>query len=138
MIRNFTTRHDMPKSPLKLLLIDPFEEDRAALLHHLRASSREFEVFEAPNGKVGLDLLRNISPDCVVMELKQEDMIGLEVLNLVQAEMLSRPVPLFVWTCLTHEGLRSAVSMLGVGGYFLKQAGSESMLANAILNATAE
>jgi DNA-binding NarL/FixJ family response regulator len=127
----------MLKGPLKLLLIDPFEEDRAAIIRHLRISAREFDVIEAAGGKAGLDLFRNTLPDCVVMELKQEDMIGLEILNLIQAEMLSRPVPVFVWTCLTHEGLRSAAAMLGVRGYFIKQPGNESALANAILDATA-
>jgi DNA-binding NarL/FixJ family response regulator len=127
----------MLKGPLKLLLIDPFEEDRAAIIRHLRISAREFDVIEASDGKAGLDLFRNTSPDCVVMELKQEDMIGLEILNLIQAGMLSRPIPVFVWTCLTHEGLRSAAAMLGVRGYFLKQPGNESALANAILNAMA-
>jgi DNA-binding NarL/FixJ family response regulator len=128
----------MSLRPVKLLLIDQFEEDRAALLRRLQTSSRAFDVAEAADGTYGLALFKSLLPDCVVMELKQGDMVGLEVLNLIQAEMTGRPVPVFIWTCLSQEILKSAASMLGVKGYFVKQSGSESALADAILQAIAE
>lgn len=124
----------MPQT--KVLLIDQYEEDRAKLIRCLQNPSRRIDVFEAPSGRVGLDLFRTLVPDCVVLEMKQEDLIGVEVLNLILAELQGRPVPVFVWTCLMHDMLRSAATTLGINGYFTKQPGNECLLAKAILEAT--
>lgn len=52
----------MSGEPIKLLLIDQFEADRARLLQCLKKASAAFECFEAPSGKVGLDLFKNLLP----------------------------------------------------------------------------
>lgn len=123
------------RRPLKVLLIDQFEADRAKLLQHLKSASQLVECIEASDGKAGLDLFKTLQPDCVVMELKYADLIGIEILDRLNAETNGKTVPIFVWTCLTHEMLKRAAAMLGVHGYFIKSVGSHAQVAQAILAA---
>jgi DNA-binding NarL/FixJ family response regulator len=125
----------MKSGPIKVLLIDEHAEDRASLIRCVGEFDTKFHLFAALSGKAGLDLFRTLQPDCVVVELKMEDMIGMEVLNLIKAEIQGKPVPIFVWTRLSHTMLKTAASTFGVRGYFEKSKGSEARLLRAIVDA---
>lgn len=128
----------MQRRLLKVLLIDPFEADRAKLLQQLKRASPTVECVEASDGTAAFDLYKTLQPDCVVMELKYADHIGIEILDHLKAEMNGRAVPIFVWTCLTHDMLKTAAAMVGVHGYFIKSVGSHAQVAQAILAAMAD
>lgn len=119
-----------------VLLIDDSAADRAALKTRL-AAARDLAIYEASTGIQGIDLFRTVQPDCVVMELKIQDMIGLEAVNLIQAEMNGHLAPIFIWTRLHHDMLRYAASSLGLRGYFQKGTDLEDSVANAVLEAIA-
>ncbi|HEY6083999.1 MAG TPA: response regulator [Nitrospira sp.] len=122
--------------PPSILLIDGYQDDRLLLHRSLREAGRDFQLYQASDGKTGLDLFRTVEPDCVVMELKLSDMIGMELLNLMKIGT-EKPIPIFIWTRLNHAMLRSTASTLGVSGYFEKTQGSESQVTRAILDAFA-
>jgi DNA-binding NarL/FixJ family response regulator len=88
----------------------------------------------ASNAKTGLDLFKTVRPDCIVMELKHEDMIGMELLGLVKAHPDGKPVAVFIWTRLSGA-LKEGATMLGIQGYFTKSVGSEAIVARAIVEA---
>src|SRR5215218_4918287 len=123
----------MNDKPLTVLLIDQFEPDRTNLRGCLTQANREVLVYEATTGETGLMVFKSVLPDVVVMEMKQHDMFGIEVLNLLKIQMDGKPMPVYVWTRLNNDVLRSAAAMLGIHGYFNKTASSESALARAIL-----
>jgi len=128
----------MKAQPIKILLIDKHESDRARLYRSLTDACPGILLFEASDCESGLAQFKTLVPDCVVLELKQDDMLGIEILNLIKSEMAGKPVPMFVWTRLNHEVLRSVASTLGIQGYFSKATGSELNLTRAILDATGE
>jgi len=117
--------------PVKVLVIDQHKEDRAALRQCLMKANDKIRVFEAGSGETALEWFRAVQPDCVVMELKLKDNVGMEVLDRITTEMLNKPVPIFIWTRLSH----TTASSLGVRGYFEKNKDSEQALVVAILDA---
>jgi hypothetical protein len=68
------------------------------------------------------------------MELQLKYVIGMEVLSLIKSEMRKKPVPIFIWTRLSHEMLRATASTFGIRGYFEKRKDSEQALIEAILD----
>jgi diguanylate cyclase len=125
----------MTDKPIKILLIDQFESDRTSLHRCLTRGNREVLVYEAVTGERGLSLFKSVLPDVVVMEMKQQDMFGIEVLNLIKIQMDGKPASVYVWTRLNNDVLRSAAALLGIQGYFSKTSGSEVALSQAILKA---
>jgi DNA-binding NarL/FixJ family response regulator len=118
-----------------VLLIDDSTADRAGLKAQLAGVSGNLAIYEASNGKQGIDLCRVIQPDCVVIELKMEDMIGLEVVEVIQAELNGASAPIFIWTRLQHEMFRYATTSLGLRGFFQKGIDHADRVARAVLTA---
>ena len=121
--------------PVKVLVIDQHKEDRAALRQCLMKANDKIRVFEAGSGETALEWFRAVQPDCVVMELKLKDIVGMEVLDRITTEMHNKSVPIFIWTRLSHTMLSTTASSLGVRGYFEKNKDSEQALVVAILDA---
>ena len=90
---------------------------------------------KSPAAKRRWRWFRAVRPDCVVAELKFTDVIGMDLLSQLYAEMDGKPVLVFVWTRLIHTMLRKGASMLGVQGYFEKVKESERRMVEAILAA---
>jgi DNA-binding response OmpR family regulator len=100
---------------IKLLLID----DDQTLLHLLGQYLREggFEVFEAPNGPVGLRLAFNERPDLVLLDVMLPGMDGWEVCTRLRE--LS-DVPIIMVTAKTTEADKLRGFRLGVDDYVTK------------------
>jgi DNA-binding NarL/FixJ family response regulator len=120
----------------KILLIDEHKEDREALRHSIMEADNKIRVFEAVSSETALDWFRAVQPDCVVMELHQKDLIGMELLNLnrLTIEISKRPVPIFIWTRSNHDMFSTTVSSFGIRGYFQKNKDGETALITAILD----
>jgi DNA-binding NarL/FixJ family response regulator len=83
----------------------------------LAQGNREVFVYEAVTGETGLSVLKSVLPDVVVMEMKQPDMFGIEVLNLIKIQAPS----IYVWTRLNNDVLRSAASLRGIKGMLVNR-----------------
>ena len=121
--------------PITILVIDEDKEDRAALRQCLTEADDKLRVFEAGSGETALEWFQAVQPDCVVMELQLKDIVGMNVLAQIANEMKRKPVPIFIWTWLSHAMLCATASSFGVSGYFEKHMGSERALVAAILAA---
>jgi len=122
----------MTAHPVTVLLIDEQKEDRASLRRHLEELGSRIRVFEASSGETGLDWVRAVQPDCIVIELRMREVIGMEVLGRIHAELAGRRVPVVVWTVLSHVALRTTASALGVLAYIEKTMGSEQSVVEAL------
>ena len=67
-------------------------------LIQLILSRRGFKVTGAPGGKEGLQLVRDIHPDLVLLDLMMPDMDGWEVYQQMKAEESTRGIPVIVVT----------------------------------------
>lgn len=122
----------MTAHPVTVLLIDEQKEDRASLRRHFLAVGSHVRVVEAPSGDIGLDWIRAVQSDCIVIELRMRDVIGMEVLGRIQIDLAGRPIPVVVWTVLSHTALRTTASALGVRAYIEKTKGSEKAVVDAV------
>ena len=94
-------KQDTETTPIRVLLID----DEVGYVHVLsnRLSKRGFEVGKANSGSEALQCLRQQDYDVAVLDLKMEDMDGIEILKI-----LKKMVPELVVIMLTGHGSAEA------------------------------
>jgi two-component system response regulator VicR len=59
---------------------------------------KHYEVFGAGGGREGLDLVRKILPDVILLDLMMPDMDGWEVYQQLKADEATRAIPVIVVT----------------------------------------
>jgi DNA-binding response OmpR family regulator len=100
----------------KLLLVDD-EEGYVSVLAK-RLSKRNFAVKTALSGVEAIRILRNESFDVAVLDLKMEDMDGIEVLKVFKA--MEREMPVIILTGHGSETAAREGMELGAFDYLLK------------------
>lgn len=104
------TNGDLPK-PVRVLLIDD-EVDYVNVLSN-RLSKRNFQVGKATSGTEALQILRHQDFDIAVLDLKMEDMDGIELLKIMK-----KLVPELVVLMLTgHGSAEAAQSGIRAGAF---------------------
>jgi len=88
-----------------VLVVDGYDQDRAYYVQRLKYSLPDFAIYEACDGKAGLDLCSFRKIDCVILEIDLPDISGFEVLvNLVPIVHYPE-VAVIVLTRLTNQGI---------------------------------
>ena len=62
-----------------------------------------FEVLEAPNGRVGLELAQHNNPDLIICDVMMPEMDGHEVLRQLQADPTTEATPFIFSTALADR-----------------------------------
>ena len=112
------------KRPLKLLLID--DEKGFVEVMSKRLSKRNIQVTKAFSGTGGIQALRGEDFDVAVVDLKMEDMDGLEVLKIFKTMVPQMPVIM-----LTGHGSEEAAGegiRLGAFDYLTKPCELEELV----------
>ncbi|ACL05602.1 PAS/PAC sensor hybrid histidine kinase [Desulfatibacillum aliphaticivorans] len=118
----------MEGGPPKILTIDDEDAIRWSFASFLEDNG--YEVVEAANGRLGVELFRREKPDLVLVDLRMPEMDGLEVLSILSKE--SPDVPLIV---VSGAGVaRDAVNALKMGAwdYIFKPIESLSILLHTV------
>ena len=114
----------MSAAPLKVLVVD--DEPPIRKLLRMGLSTQGYEIFEAPSGKVALELLAE-GPDLIVLDLGLPDMQGLELLRTIRAR--NERVPIVVLSSRGDEGAKVEALDLGADDYLTKPFGMDELLA---------
>ncbi|HET8606392.1 MAG TPA: response regulator [Gaiellaceae bacterium] len=88
----------------KVLVIDDNEAMR--LLCRVNLELEGFQVLEAGDGDEGIDLARAELPDAILLDLLLPGLDGWEVLDELQADPRTEPIPVVVLTGVGDPGLR--------------------------------
>ena len=80
-----------------IAIIDDTTEARRLIRRILQAKG-EYQIFEAANGRAGLDLIHQRHPDLVVLDLMMPEMDGFAVLDALRADETTRDIPVIVVT----------------------------------------
>jgi DNA-binding response OmpR family regulator len=112
------------KGRIKLLLVD----DEAAYVNVLanRMAKRHIDVTKALSGTEGIQALRKEDFDVAVLDLKMEDMDGIEVLKVFKKMVPTMPVIMLTG----HGSEKAAREGLGLGAsdYLTKPCGLEELI----------
>ncbi len=114
----------------KVLLIDDSWLTRRGLKGMLKSTGHE--IFEAENGKEGINLVLKNPPDCIFLDLLMPEMDGFEVLqNLNKKEI---KIPVVVCTADIQETAKKKCMDLNAFGFLNKPPKEEDVL-QAVNNA---
>jgi two-component system chemotaxis response regulator CheB len=98
---------------VRVLVVDDSFVVRHIVSDSLEAVPGLHVVGTAPNGKVALDMLDEIEPDAIVLDLEMPEMDGLETLTELRK---SRPrLPVVVFSTLTERGAAATLEALAHG-----------------------
>jgi len=81
-------------------------------------SSEGFEVAEAENGKVALEIYENIRPDVVTLDIVMPEMDGIEVLK--KLKEMDPNAKVIMCTALGEEQILKRAIKMGAKGYVIK------------------
>src|SRR6266508_5342057 len=118
---------------IKLLVID--DDTAVTDLLSLLLRSQGFEVFATNNSTEGLNMIREIEPNLVVLDLMMPEMDGWEVCRSVRQ---FSQVPIIILSALNDPSMIASVLDAGADDYLTKPTPSRVLIAhiNRLVNRT--
>ena len=114
----------MTAAPLRVLVVDDEPPIRKLLRMGLTANG--YQILEAPNGKVALELLAE-SPDLIILDLGLPDTQGHDLLKAIRAR--NESVPIVVLSSRSDEAGKVQALDFGTDDYVTKPFGMDELLA---------
>src|SRR3954469_487632 len=99
--------------PVRVVIVDDSVVIRRVLTDILAADPAVEVAGVASNGKLGLDKIRAVQPDLVILDIEMPVMDGLTALRLLRAEFPALPVLMF--STLTTRGGTATLDALSLG-----------------------
>lgn len=79
-----------------------------------------YDVLEAKNGELGLEVTRENNPDLILMDINLPDIDGIEVTRRIKADKNLRHIPIVALTANAMYGDREHLISEGCDGYLAK------------------
>jgi len=97
------------------------EDDMAiSQMYRFKFEAEGYVVETAENGKVGLELVKNMQPDIILLDLMMPEMNGDEMLAKLRASAWGKNVKVVILTNKGEQEIPPAVKTLGVSAVILK------------------
>lgn len=122
----------------KIVIIEDEPDISEVIRYNLEREG--YEVYDAENGEEGLQSVREIVPDLVLLDLMLPGMNGLEVCRQIKSDARTAPVPVIMVTAKGDEADVVAGLDLGADDYVPKPFGPRELVARvrALLRRTPE
>ena len=114
----------MNNIPIKVLVID--DEPPMRKLLRMSLSTQGYDVVEAQNGKIALELLAQ-NPALIILDLGLPDIQGIDLLQMIRGRNDS--VPVVVLSSRDDEAVKVQALDLGADDYLTKPFGMDELLA---------
>ena len=102
----------------KIVLIE--DEDILANMYKLKLSKAGYEVTVASDGELGIELVKSLKPDLVLLDIIMPKKDGFIVLEEIKADRQVKDIPVYMLTNLGQEEDTAKGKELGAIGYFVK------------------
>ena len=102
----------------KIAIIE--DDQTISQMYRIKFQSEGFDVQMANNGRFGVALVQNFSPDIVLLDLQMPEMDGAEVLAEIRKHDWGKTVPVIILTNLGQEESPAVLKKLGVQTYIVK------------------
>ncbi|MCM2678988.1 protein-glutamate methylesterase/protein-glutamine glutaminase [Echinimonas agarilytica] len=97
---------------LKVLVVDDSSFFRRRVSEIIDSDSGLTVIDTAVNGKEAVEKAKALKPDVITMDIEMPVMNGIDA---VKSIMASKPVPILMFSSLTHEGAKSTLDALEAG-----------------------
>jgi two-component system KDP operon response regulator KdpE len=114
----------MSAAPLKIMIVD--DEPPIRKLLRMGLSTQGYDILEAPNGKIALDLLQQ-EPALIILDLGLPDIQGHDLLRMIRGRNDS--VPIVVLSSRGDEAGKVQALDLGADDYLTKPFGMDELFA---------
>ena len=102
----------------RILVIEDHSDNRRILRDLLSASG--FEVSEAENGRIGVDMALKDPPDLILMDIQMPEMDGYQATQAIKASSEAGSVPIIAVTSFALSGDEAKAREAGCDGYVAK------------------
>jgi DNA-binding NarL/FixJ family response regulator len=111
---------------LKILLADDHRIMRAGLRSLLGKESDMKVVAEAPDGRTAVRMVREVSPDVVIIDITMPDLNGVEATHQILAETPN--IKVIALSMHSDEQFVSGMLKAGASGYLLKDCAADELV----------
>lgn len=97
------------------------EDDQAiSQMYRFKFEGEGYTVETAENGKLGLELVKTMKPDIILLDLMMPEMTGDEMLEKLRATPWGKKVKVIILTNMGEQEIPPKVKQLGINGLILK------------------
>jgi CheY-like chemotaxis protein len=102
----------------KILLID--DEPQLIKAVEIRLKSTGYDVSVAYDGRAGIDKVKGIKPDLILLDLIMPIMDGYNVAKILKEDPETKHIPVIILTASQREDLKTRCRELGVTSFIMK------------------
>ncbi len=115
--------------PPRILIVDDNPTDREICRRFLSADAAQaYDFVEAESAESGLELVRSVAPDCVLLDYRLPDLTGIEFLAELKRRGLPADCPVVMLTSYGSEDLVVEAMKEGASDYLKKGALTPELL----------
>jgi len=127
--KNFANDETAKGKPLLLIV-----EDNSDMRQYIRSIlNTEYNVLEAPNGVVGLEVTNRYQPDLIISDIMMPEMDGMEFCKRVKTSFATSHIPVILLTAKSSTDTQIESYQLGADAFVVKPF-DEDLLKAIILN----
>jgi len=133
IVRHEDMQEESARTKPSLMIV----EDNSDMRQYLRSLlSGEYQVFEAPNGVIGLKLTRQYLPDLIISDIMMPEMDGIEFCKSVKQHFNTSHIPVILLTAKSSIDTQIEGYQTGADAYLVKPFDEE--LLRAVIENLAE
>jgi CheY-like chemotaxis protein len=83
------------KEQIKVLVVDD-QADDILLIRRILEAQAHYKIIEANNGKEALELVQNVEPDLIILDLTMPEMDGFTVVEALKNNEKTRVIPIII------------------------------------------
>lgn len=111
---------------ISILLVEDNAELRQFL--NITLSKLNYSVFEAENGKMGLEIAKEILPDLIITDVMMPEMDGFQMTELLKNDMLTSHIPIVILTAKGRLESKITGYKSGADAYLPKPFNTEELM----------
>ncbi|MFA5044375.1 MAG: two-component regulator propeller domain-containing protein [Paludibacter sp.] len=118
--------NELLKGKPNLLIV----EDNSDMRQYIRSIlNQEFNILEAPNGVVGLEVTNRYQPDLIISDIMMPEMDGLEFCKRVKTSFTTSHIPVILLTAKSSTDTQIESFHLGADGFLVKPFDEDLLIA---------
>lgn len=110
----------------KILTVDDSKTMRDMVSFTLKGAG--FDVFEAADGKLGLEALKNQKADVIITDLNMPNMNGFELIRALRADPAHKFTPILLLTTEGDDAKKAEGKAAGATGWITKPFNPEKLI----------